>query len=536
MGLLSGNSCNIITILPMGLDCDSINASTPESTNGAVALYITGGTPPYKVTWDNGQQGTFLSNLSPGEYSATVIDYYGDFTGTTTCSVGFETFYLEEFENCSNGNKIYYLADLPSIFEPGSVYELTTQAGCWISSGLTLYSTQNYINSFAEMSEESPYEDCNTCDPPVTPIVYPSKLCLIYNIELTDTLTEFNSGNTINDYPSWTASSPDRVIYYNNLTTRWEISGWTQGGVPVFQNQSIPPVGTWSILGTYGRTLNVNEGSCPPPPLNLKISRNNPTCSNSSDGSIVVTPLGGVPPFTYSIDGINYQIGNTFVNLNASTYTIFVKDSNNTIASITTTLVAQQIFQNYTINLTNNGLTTLSGPPNTKTYSFTISVTPPLPNNKTLTFNLYNNVFLTGTTRNTGTPLGPISDQSSNISFTTNGSATISTPTTSSLITNIISQPSPCVVDSLTTTAYTENYQCTIAGNSTISGTITLYAYPFSITNIIDTGCRTFAVSKNSITVNEQNLTPLSCSYLNPVVGPLTFINESEKYQLSFYE
>ena len=43
MGLLSGNSCNIITLLPLGLDCDSINASTPEATNGFIALYITGG-------------------------------------------------------------------------------------------------------------------------------------------------------------------------------------------------------------------------------------------------------------------------------------------------------------------------------------------------------------------------------------------------------------------------------------------------------------------------------------------------------------
>ena len=125
MGLLSGNSCNIITILPMGLDCDSIDASTPEATNGFVALYITGGTPPYTVTWENGQQGTFLSNLLPGEYTATVVDYYGDFTATTTCIVGFESFYLEEFENCKDSSKVYYLADLPSTYEVGKIYELT---------------------------------------------------------------------------------------------------------------------------------------------------------------------------------------------------------------------------------------------------------------------------------------------------------------------------------------------------------------------------------------------------------------------------
>lgn len=34
MSQLSGNSCNIITLLPLGLDCDSINANTPETTDG----------------------------------------------------------------------------------------------------------------------------------------------------------------------------------------------------------------------------------------------------------------------------------------------------------------------------------------------------------------------------------------------------------------------------------------------------------------------------------------------------------------------
>ena len=111
MGQLSGNSCNIITILPLGLECDSINASTPQSTNGLIALFVTGGTSPYNVTWNNGSQGTLLTNLSPGNYTATVVDYYGDFTATTTCTVGYDTFYLEVLENCETpNNNIYYLA------------------------------------------------------------------------------------------------------------------------------------------------------------------------------------------------------------------------------------------------------------------------------------------------------------------------------------------------------------------------------------------------------------------------------------------
>jgi hypothetical protein len=60
MGLLSGNSCNIITLFPLGVECNAINSSTPESSNGVVTLFVTGGTPPYNITWSNGGQGNLL--------------------------------------------------------------------------------------------------------------------------------------------------------------------------------------------------------------------------------------------------------------------------------------------------------------------------------------------------------------------------------------------------------------------------------------------------------------------------------------------
>lgn len=152
MGQLSGNSCNIITLFPLGLECNSINSSFPETTNGLISLYITGGTPPYNVTWNNGQKGALLTNLGPGDYTATVVDFYGDFTGTTTCTVGYDSFYLEQFEDSSNsGTYIYYLPDLYNPFSPSSVYRLTTQTGCWTSSGTTVHTGQTYYDYFVEV-------------------------------------------------------------------------------------------------------------------------------------------------------------------------------------------------------------------------------------------------------------------------------------------------------------------------------------------------------------------------------------------------
>ena len=85
------NECDVITIFPMGVNCIVQNPSTDKSFDGAAALIITGGTPPYTIYWEVGSFAPALSNIGIGEYSATVVDYYGDFTANTTCVLTAET-------------------------------------------------------------------------------------------------------------------------------------------------------------------------------------------------------------------------------------------------------------------------------------------------------------------------------------------------------------------------------------------------------------------------------------------------------------
>jgi gliding motility-associated-like protein len=65
-------------------------------------------------------------------------------------------------------------------------------------------------------------------------------------------------------------------------------------------------------------------------PLTLNTSILDATCGND-DGSITITAGGGAPPYSYSIDGIHFQNGNSFSGLAGGNYTVLVMDANGNI-------------------------------------------------------------------------------------------------------------------------------------------------------------------------------------------------------------
>lgn len=83
------NECGIITILPMGIECVTSNPTSSISYDGEVSVLITGGTAPYTTTWawdvDNTSESPAIGELGNGSYTATTVDYWGDFTATTVC-------------------------------------------------------------------------------------------------------------------------------------------------------------------------------------------------------------------------------------------------------------------------------------------------------------------------------------------------------------------------------------------------------------------------------------------------------------------
>ncbi|WP_223035052.1 T9SS type B sorting domain-containing protein [Hanstruepera marina] len=90
------------------------------------------------------------------------------------------------------------------------------------------------------------------------------------------------------------------------------------------------------------------------------------TCN--SGGSITVTGVtGGTPPYAYSIDGVTFQVSDTFTGLTAGTYTITILDANSCTA-ITNTITIDPLDPPTDLTFSN---TPLSCPSNTTTITIT---------------------------------------------------------------------------------------------------------------------------------------------------------------------
>lgn len=138
MTQITQNNCSVSSLRPLEVVCSPTNASSPESQDGSIQLYINGGTSPYTVSWVNGSQGTYIGNLQAGEYTATVTDYYGDYTETITCTVGNDTFYIDEFIKCSDSfnPNIYVFYDGVSL-ETTTLTQASESIRSWYQSKKT---------------------------------------------------------------------------------------------------------------------------------------------------------------------------------------------------------------------------------------------------------------------------------------------------------------------------------------------------------------------------------------------------------------
>lgn len=98
------------------------------------------------------------------------------------------------------------------------------------------------------------------------------------------------------------------------------------------------------------------------------------SCSGSNDGSITVDASGGVAPYGYSIDGVQFQAENTFTGLAPGTYTIIIKDSNGpgTTATIGPIVITEPVLPPVDVTVIENDITIIVGSGGITPYQYSI--------------------------------------------------------------------------------------------------------------------------------------------------------------------
>jgi hypothetical protein len=322
------NECEVFTLFDMGVKCFPVvqpNSST--SNDGILSLKITGGTSPYSIYWEGGQRTQTLIGVPAGSYEVVVVDYYGDYTAQTICSLFAPT-----------------ATPTPSI----------------------------------------------TASPTLTPSPVWPNLCLtVIYPNVTYGPFEFVPNGNRNGKPSWIYSAYN--VVWNVSNNRWEIQGWDKStGIPVSTNTTFIPTSAWSIAGGAQATITMTQGNCGSyAPLQASLEITKSTCSGTQNcnGSISVTTSYGQSPYTYSINnGVTYQSSNIFNGLCPNTYTVLVKDSAGSVLSKIATLGFDEAPVTYTIGVTLNNVITVDS--SQQIANWRVNVTPALPVGTSITFNL----------------------------------------------------------------------------------------------------------------------------------------------------
>ncbi len=292
-----------------------VQPSGCATRNGSVNLAASGGTPGYRFSMDlvNFQRSGSFTGLGPGIYTFYLIDKALDVTAvsvslTAPCAIGLgfsyslyvcgiggfikvtQSFggqppyqYALDNNNFGNGKNFSFL--------PAGMHHLYVRdaTGLVLDYALPMYSLCD-VTLNATLTNAS----CNRSDGSIT-------------VDASGGGNYQYSLDGINYQPG--PLFPDLPAGIYNVTVK------SSGGQTV------------RILG-----LNIRS-DCPAVTATSALE----TCGRG-DGSITATGSRGTPPYSYSVDGTNFQSGNVITGLKTGAYTLTIKDANGFIATIPVTV------------------------------------------------------------------------------------------------------------------------------------------------------------------------------------------------------
>ncbi|MEM6318926.1 MAG: SdrD B-like domain-containing protein [Bacteroidota bacterium] len=281
-----------LSITPMvtASDCAGV-------ADGAIDLTVTGGTPPFSYNWTNGATTKDVSGLMPGAYSVVVTDANG-------CEL-METFTID----APTAISIEAEVDNPDCFGGTGKINITVAGGMapytftW-SNGAT---TED-LNDIPAGTYMGTVTDANGCTATASAtLTAPAALSATTSITNQDC-----SGDGTIDLTVTGGTAPYNYLWSNGATT-----------------EDLPKVGggTYTVVISDANDCKLTEvvtvestGG-----IEIFVSGTQPTCPNSSDGSLSLEVKGGTMPYSYAWSNGSAAAG--LVNIPAGEYSVTVTDA-----------------------------------------------------------------------------------------------------------------------------------------------------------------------------------------------------------------
>lgn len=315
------NGCSVVdsAVVTSPPAITSTITTTPVSceggTDGTATVTGSGGSGAFTYTWSNGQIGQTATSLGAGIYNVTITDVAGCFIEDTANVV--------ELDPLSPAGGI--IANPVSCFggSDGSIEVLGMMGG-----------TAPYSYSWSTTPSQDSSVAINLTAGVYTLVITDANGCTFgpVNVTVNEPVAPV-SGTVMTIDPSCNGEADGSITVDAIGGTSSYTYLWNDGQTT--QTASGLPIGTYDVTITdaNGCTSTASGSLVEPNPLDASLTAIETSCNGIRDGRILVdTVFGGTAPYSYSIDGVNYQpIDIIFFGLAGGNYDVSVQDANGCI-------------------------------------------------------------------------------------------------------------------------------------------------------------------------------------------------------------
>lgn len=266
-----------------------------------LSINAIGGTPPFTYQLDDEapQTSPDFFDLANGQYTITITDA-NDCQATISVTIAVNSLLISaeitEQISCHNTND-----GILTAFASGGAppYEYRINEGSWqADSSFPGLAPGDYI---IEVQDQEGFTQTSN----ILTLVAPPALTLEATVDQ-NTITLNAGGGT--------------------APFAYQIESQTPQDSPVFSELANGTY-TLQVIDANGCTMSVMATVAVNTLMVSASLSNDISCHDENDGSISVSVSGGSMPYQYSLDGINYQVEDTFTGLSEGSYTVTVLDS-----------------------------------------------------------------------------------------------------------------------------------------------------------------------------------------------------------------